>query len=295
MRCLVTGAAGFIGSHLCERLLAEGHQVVGLDVFHPYYPRAQKERNLAELDGLAGFHLLEMDLRSADLAPALDGVEAIFHQAAMPGLLRSWDQFEEYMTCNVLATQRLLAAAKQNPPRVFVHASTSSVYGRISSCDETALPRPNSPYGATKLCGEKLAIAYYENFGLPVVALRYFSVYGPRQRPDMGYAIFIERVLGGEPITVFGDGEQTRGNTYITDCIEATMRAATDGQAGEVYNIGGGESRSTNWVIDTIQRLVGRQVSVTHGPERPGEQREALADTTKARRAFNWTPKTSLE
>ncbi len=295
MRCLVTGAAGFIGSHLSERLLADGHDVTGLDVYHPYYPRDRKERNLASLRDRSDFRLLELDLREGDLAPALDGIEAIFQEAAMPGLLRSWDWFEEYMTCNVLATQRLLEAARLTRPRILVHASTSSVYGRVSSCDEEALPRPTSPYGATKLCAEKLALAYQESFGLPVVVLRYFSVYGPRQRPDMGYTIFVERVLRDEPIIVFGDGEQTRGNTYVADCVDATVRAASHGQVGQVYNVGGGESRSTNWVVDTIQQIVGRRVTVTHGPPRPGEQREALAITTKARQSLGWAPQVSLE
>ena len=295
MRCLVTGAAGFIGSHLSERLLDDGHEVVGLDVFHPYYPRARKERNLDGLRDRAGFRLLELDLRADDLGPALEGVEAVFHEAAMPGLVRSWDWFDEYMTCNVLATRRLLEAARKAGPRAFVLASTSSVYGRVSSCAEDALPRPISPYGATKLCAENLALAYHETFGLPVVTVRYFSVYGPRQRPDMGYTIFVDRVLRGEPIVVFGDGEQTRGNTYVADAVEATVRAAECGEPGEVYNVGGGESRSTNWVVATIQRIVGREVEVSHGPARPGEQREALADTTKARRALDWSPTTSLE
>jgi UDP-glucuronate 4-epimerase len=295
MRCLVTGAAGFIGSHLSERLLDDGHEVVGLDMFHEYYPRARKERHLAGLRSRPGFRLLELDLRTDDLRPALKDVEGVFHVAAMAGLLRSWDWFEEYMTCNVLATQRLLDAARSASPRIFVHASTSSVYGRVASCDEDTLPRPNSPYGATKLCAEKLAMAYHETFDLPVVALRYYSVYGPRQRPDMGYAIFIDRVLRGEPITVYGDGEQTRGNTFVADCVEATVRAATRGRPGEVYNVGGGESRSANWVVATVQRLAGREVVVTHGPPRPGEQSDTLADTSKARRELEWAPTTSLE
>jgi UDP-glucuronate 4-epimerase len=295
MRCLVTGAAGFIGSHLSERLLGDGHEVVGVDVFHAYYARDRKERHLAELQGRAGFALHELDLRTADLAPLLEGVDVVFHLAAMPGLLRSWDWFEEYMTCNVLATQRLLDAARAASPTRFVNVSTSSVYGRVSSCDEDALPRPISPYGATKLCAEKLAIAYHETFGLPVVVLRYFSVYGPRQRPDMGYSIFIDRVLRGEGITIFGDGEQSRGNTYVADCVDATVRAGTLGTSGEAYNVGGGESRSANWIVETIQRLAGRSVTVVHGPERPGEQREARADTTRARRDLGWEPRTSLE
>ncbi len=295
MRCLVTGAAGFVGSHLSERLLGDGHEVVGLDAFHAYYDRARKERHVARLREHPRFTLHEADLRSAELRPFLEGVETVFHLAAMPGLLRSWDWFDEYMTCNVLGTQRLLDAARDAPPRAFVKISTSSVYGRVSSCGEDAMPRPISPYGATKLCAENLAVAYHETFGLPVVVLRYFSVYGPRQRPDMGYSIFIDKVLRGDSITIFGDGEQTRGNTYVADCVDATVRAAERGTPGEVYNIGGGEARSANWVVETIQRLAERDVEIVHGPARPGEQREALADTTRARRDLGWEPRTDLE
>jgi UDP-glucuronate 4-epimerase len=295
MRCLVTGAAGFIGSHLSERLVQDGHEVIGLDTFHAYYARERKERNLAGLLSQPSFRLVEADLRTADLAPILDGVEAIYHEAAMPGLIRSWDWFEEYMTCNVLATQRLLEAARAVSPKVFVQASTSSVYGRSSSCAEDAYPQPISPYGATKLCAENLGFAYRESFGVPFVVVRYFSVYGPRQRPDMGYTIFVDRVLRGESITIFGDGEQTRGNTYVTDIVDATVRAGALGEPGEVYNIGGGESRSANWIVETIQRLAERKVEIVHGPARPGEQRDALADTSKARNELQWAPKMSLE
>jgi nucleoside-diphosphate-sugar epimerase len=295
MRCLVTGAAGFVGSHLAERLLREGHDVVGVDMFHAYYPRARKERHLTALRADPRFRLVELDLRSGELGPLVDGIDIIYHEAAMPGLLRSWDWFEEYMTCNVLATQRLLEAARQAPPRAFVQVSTSSVYGRSSSCSEDAVVNPISPYGATKLCAEKLAFAYHAEFSLPVVAVRYFSVYGPRQRPDMGYTIFVDRVLRGEPITIFGDGEQTRGNTYVDDAVDATIRAAVEGRPGEVYNVGGGESRSANWIVSTIQRLAGQRVTVVHGPARPGEQRDALADTAKAQRELGWHPRTSLE
>jgi UDP-glucuronate 4-epimerase len=213
----------------------------------------------------------------------------------MPGLLRSWDWFDEYMTCNVLATQRLLEAARQASPRVFLNVSTSSVYGRSSSCAEDGPLVPISPYGATKLCAEKLAFAYRESFGLPVVGVRYFSVYGPRQRPEMGYSIFVDRVLRGESITIFGDGEQTRGNTYVDDAVDATIRAARLGEPGEVYNVGGGEERSANWIVETIQRLAGRRVEVVHGPARRGEQRDALADTRKARRELDWKSQTGLE
>ncbi|MCC7368451.1 MAG: GDP-mannose 4,6-dehydratase [Chloroflexi bacterium] len=295
MRCLVTGAAGFVGSHLAERLLREGHEVVGVDMFHAYYPRARKERHLAALLEHPQFTLHEIDLRTADLDPVVAGCEVVYHEAAMPGLVRSWDWFEEYVSCNVLATQRLLEAARKAGPRSFVQVSTSSVYGRSSSCAEDAPPRPISPYGATKLCAENLAFAYHTEMGLPVVAVRYFSVYGPRQRPDMGYTIFVEKVLRGEKITIFGDGEQTRGNTYVEDAVDATIRAGLEGRPGEAYNVGGGEARSANWIVETIQRLAEKRVEVVHGPARPGEQRDALAVTDKARSELGWSPKTPLE
>ena len=232
MRCLVTGAAGFVGSHLAERLLRERHEVVGVDMFHSYYPRARKERHLTALLEHPQFTLHELDLRKADLAPVVDGVDVVYHEAAMPGLVRSWEWFEEYMSCNILATQRLLEAARHAKPQAFVQVSTSSVYGRSSSCAEDAPPQPISPYGATKLCAENLAFSYHAELGLPVVVVRYFSVYGPRQRPDMGYTIFVEKVLRGEQITIFGDGEQTRGNTYVEDAVDATIRAALEGRRG---------------------------------------------------------------
>jgi UDP-glucuronate 4-epimerase len=294
MRCMVTGAAGFIGSHLAERLIAQGREVIGLDSFVPYYPRAIKEANLAGLRQSPNFTLLEADLRTADLTNALDGVEVVFHLGAMAGLAKSWTEFESYMTCNVLGTQRLLDACRGRALRAFVHASTSSVYGREATGDEGAALNPISPYGATKLAAERLALAYQTEFDVPAVVLRYFSVYGPRQRPDMGYHIFIRRVLAGEPIVVFGDGEQTRGNTFVADCVDATLLAAERGRPGDVFNIGGGEARSVNWVIRTIEELVGQAARIEHGPPRPGDQAHTLADISHARAALGFDPRTSL-
>lgn len=294
MRCLVTGAAGFVGSHLAERLVADGHDILGVDCFVPYYPRAIKERNLAGLLNEDRFSFQELDLRTGDLEGILDGVEVIFHEAAMAGLAASWTDFDLYMTCNIQATQRLLHACRGRALRSFVHISTSSVYGRDALGNEETLPQPISPYGATKLAAERLALAYHEVFDVPAVVLRYFSVYGPRQRPDMGYNIFIDRVLRGQPISVFGDGEQTRGNTFITDCVDATLLAAERGAPGEVYNIGGGEARSVNWVIQTIAGLTGRPAEVRHEEARPGDQRHTMADITKARAALGYEPSTPL-
>ena len=294
MRQLVTGAAGFIGSHLAERLLAEGHEVVGVDCFIPYYPRQVKEANVAGLLHHPRFRLCELDLRTADLSGVLDGVDTVFHLAAMAGLSASWSDFESYMTCNLLATQRLLHAARDRHLRVFVHASTSSVYGRDATGDEHTPLNPISPYGATKLAAERLALAYHTEFGVPSVVLRYFSVYGPRQRPDMGYHIFIRRVLRGEPVVVYGDGEQTRGNTFIADCVGATVLAASRGRPGEVYNVGGGEARSVRWVLATIEELTGRRAMIEHAPRRPGDQQHTMADVSKMRRDFGFEPYTPL-
>jgi nucleoside-diphosphate-sugar epimerase len=294
MKCLVTGAAGFIGAHLCRRLLQDGHEVVGLDAFIPYYPRAIKEANLSALRGESKFHFHELDLRSAPLEPALAGVDTVFHLAAMAGLVKSWTDFDWYASCNLNATQRLLEATRRlsKMPR-FIYASTSSVYGKFSSGDETLPTRPISPYGVTKLAAENLCRAY-EEFGLPLVVLRYFSVYGPGQRPDMGYFKFIEALLKDQPITVYGDGQQNRGNTYIDDCVAATC-AALQAPVGETYNLGGGESASVWDILAKLERIVGKKAITRQEPARPGDQRSTFADTAKLRRHLGWTPQTSLD
>src|SRR5262245_23155282 len=294
MRYLVTGAAGFIGSHLCERLLRDGHTVAGLDAFIPYYPRPVKEGNLIALRSQKSFAFHELDLRCDPLDALLDGVDAVFHVAAMAGLVKSWTDFDLYSSCNLTATQRLLDAIRRQSkkPRL-VYASTSSVYGRYSSGDETLPTRPISPYGVTKLAAENLCQAYQE-FGVPAVVLRYFSVYGPRQRPDMGYYKFIDALLRNEPIVVYGDGQQNRGNTYIDDCIDATV-AALRAPAGETYNLGGGESASVREILGKLERILGRKAITRSEPTRPGDQRSTFADTSKLRRHLGWQPQTSLD
>ncbi|HZT79211.1 MAG TPA: NAD-dependent epimerase/dehydratase family protein [Gemmataceae bacterium] len=295
MKCLVTGAAGFIGSHLCERLLRDGHAVTGADAFLPYYPRPAKEANLAACRAHPAFAFHHLDLRSAPLARALDGVEAVFHLAAMPGLARSWTDFDLYNSCNLTATHRLLEAACRLPSlRRFVYASTSSVYGRFSSGDESLPTRPVSPYGVTKLAAENLCRAFAEEHGLPLVVLRYFSVYGPRQRPDMGYHRFVRALAAGEPVTVYGDGLQVRGNTYVEDCVDATVRAL-QAPPGEVYNVGGGEAVTVWEVLAKLEALTGRKAVVRREPARPGDQRHTFADTGRIRRHLGWQPRVGLD
>lgn len=290
MRILVTGVAGFVGSHVGERLLADGHEVVGLDAFTDYYPRPVKERNLAGLLGRPGFAFHELDLRTDPLAPAVDGVEAVIHEAAMPGLPRSWQDVEAYLDCNVLGVARLLEACRAAGVGRFLHASTSSVYGLEAVGDETMPLRPISPYGVTKLAAEHLILAHVQTFGFPAVIVRYFSIYGPRQRPDMAYHRFIEALLDGRPITVFGDGEQTRSNTFITDAVEGTLRALEGGRVGEIYNIGGGESLTVNGAIATIAALLDVEPTIEWRPAQPGDQRRTGADTSRAERTFGYRP-----
>ncbi len=296
MKCLVTGAAGFIGSHLCEELLSGGHEVTGIDAFIPYYPQAVKERNQAEALRHPHYRLQRLDLRQDALDTVVADPEVIFHLAAMPGLARSWTDFDGYSTCNVQATQRLLEAVRGSAPQLrrFIYASTSSVYGRFGSGDETLPTKPISPYGVTKLAGEQLCRAYGEAYGLPVVVLRYFSVYGPRQRPDMGYYKFIEALWRDEPIVVYGDGLQVRGNTYVADCVQATL-AAVEAYPGEVYNVGGGETASVWDIVRKLEALAGRSATVRQEAPRPGDQRYTFADTSKLHRHLGWEPRTLLD
>jgi nucleoside-diphosphate-sugar epimerase len=296
MKCLVTGAAGFIGSHLCERLVADGHDVTGLDAFIPYYPAPVKKANLSGVRASPGFRLRQLDMRSDSLETVVGDAEVIFHLAAMPGLVRSWTDFEGYWTCNVLATQRLLEAIRRSAPRLrrLVYASTSSVYGRFGSGDESLPTKPISPYGVTKLAGENLCRAYGDEHGLPIVVLRYFSVYGPRQRPDMGYFKFAQALLQDEPIVVYGDGQQVRGNTYVADCVDATV-AAVQSVPGEVYNVGGGEAASVWDILRKLEALGGCRARIRQEPARAGDQRYTLADTSKLRRHCGWEPCTGLD
>ena len=296
MTCLVTGAAGFIGSHLCEELLRRGHEVTGVDAYIPYYPRAIKERNQGNALSHARYRFQRVDLRETEPDSLLADTEVVFHLAAMPGLMQSWTDFEGYWTCNVKATQRLLEALVRSAGKLrqFIYASTSSVYGSYASGDELMPTRPVSPYGVTKLAGEHLCRAYAEAHDIPLVVLRYFSVYGPRQRPDMGYYRFIRALLREEPVTVYGDGQQVRGNTYIADCVSATL-AAVEAHRGETYNVGGGEAATVWDIIRKLEMVGGCRAVIKREPARAGDQRYTFADTSKLRSHFNWQPHTTLE
>jgi nucleoside-diphosphate-sugar epimerase len=295
MMCVVTGAAGFIGSHLCERLLADGHAVTGIDCFTAYYPRPVKERNLAGLLARPTFSFREIDLSAGVPDDVVAGAEWVFHLAAMPGLTRSWLDFDTYNRHNLTATHRLLEALKGSPTlKRLIYASTSSVYGKYASGDETLPTRPSSPYGITKLASEQLCRVYGDEFGVPVVVLRYFSVYGPRQRPEMGYHLFINAILTGRPITLTGDGLQVRGNTYVADCVEATIRA-TQAMPGETFNLGGGELVTVLEVLRKLERITGKSVTIERHAPRPGDQLATGADVTKLFRHIGWKPTTGID
>jgi UDP-glucuronate 4-epimerase len=294
--CLVTGAAGFVGSHLCEKLIAKGHTVRGVDAFIPYYPRALKEQNLTAIAGATGYTFHETDLRYEDLSSLVAGVDVIFHLAAMAGLRRSWSEFDNYVSCNIQATQRLLEAAVGAKVAHLINISTSSVYGRFATGNEESPLAPVSPYGITKLAAEQLCRAYEMNYGLPVTICRLFSVYGPRQRPDMGYNIFIHSLLNDELITIDGDGTDSRSNTYVHDCVEGLVLAfeRPEQSQGETFNIGGGEEINVNQVLALLEELSGKKIRTTHGPQRAGDQRRTVADSSKAQRLLGYNPTTTV-
>jgi nucleoside-diphosphate-sugar epimerase len=298
MKALVTGAAGFIGSHLCEHLLDRGADVVGLDCFTDYYARPIKEANLSHNTGKPGFRFVEARIQDADLAGVLAGATHVFHLAAQAGVRKSWGRdFRVYTEHNVDASQRLLEACVGRPLHRFVYASSSSVYGDNVSIPmrEDALPQPVSPYGVTKLAAEQLCYLYHVNHGVPTASLRYFTVYGPRQRPDMGFHRFITAAIAGDPIHLYGDGEQTRDFTFVRDAVAATAAAGNRGVPGRSYNIGGGSRVSVNHVLDIIGRVVGRPLDVRREPTQKGDMRDTFADTTLARADLGFAPTVSLE
>ncbi len=296
--CLVTGVAGFIGSHLAERLLADGHQVVGIDCFTDYYPRSLKEKNLETLRQNQRFRLVEADLNDVDLADLLEGVEFVFHQAAQAGVRTSWGtNFSIYTANNIEATQKLLEAATSYPLRKFIFASSSSVYGDTPDLPmrETSPLRPLSPYGVTKMAAEKLCDLYGKNYGVPVVSLRYFTVYGPRQRPDMAFHRFIRAQLEGDELVVYGDGTQTRDFTFVDDAVEANLLAMEIERDGLIFNIGGGSQVSIRSVIEILGHLAGSHPRVRYEEKQRGDVHDTLADVSMARQMLGYRPMVALE
>jgi UDP-glucose 4-epimerase len=293
MKALVTGAAGFIGSTLADRLLDAGYDVVGVECFIDYYSREIKERNLELAKASERYRFVESSLVDCDIAPLLDGVDYVFHQAAQAGVRSSWgEDFRIYSDNNVFATQRLLEACKGSGVRKLVYASSSSVYGDTDDLPmrENGATRPHSPYGVTKLAAEHLTGLYWRNFGVPTNTLRYFTVYGPRQRPDMAFNRFVRATMTGEQIQLFGDGEQSRDFTFVDDIVAANIGAAESDAVGEVLNLGGGSRTTVNEVIDTIAELVGREADVKRLPVQVGDVRHTAADTSRARSAIGFVP-----
>ncbi len=297
-RFLVTGAAGFIGSHLVEALLEKGAGVLGVDCFTDYYDPALNRENLSGVRGEPGFELRRENLLETPLEEVLPGVDGVFHQAAQAGVRSSWgEEFQEYLTQNIHATQHLLEAMKQHAPRTpTVLASSSSVYGAPEELPmtEKSRTRPFSPYGVTKLAAEHLGMLYHRNFDLPLVALRYFTVYGPRQRPDMAFTRFFTWIYRDQPITVYGDGEQTRDFTYVSDIVSANLSAYASDVRGRVMNVGGGQNASVNDILERMETITGRGVRRESAPSQAGDVPHTEADTRAIREELDWTPEVSL-
>jgi UDP-glucuronate 4-epimerase len=297
-RVLVTGCAGFLGSHLSERLVDGGKQVVGVDCFTDYYPREQKEANLERLRDRRRFALRELDLGSNPLHHVLDGIDTVFHLAAQPGVRGSFGMsFARYVHDNILASQRLLEASAAAGVRTFVYASSSSVYGNSLSyptAEETERA-PISPYGLTKLATEELAAVYGRVEGMRTVGLRYFTAYGPRQRPDMAFTKFLRAALAGEPVRVLGDGLQVRDFTFVDDVVEGTIAAARTGGPGTVYNVGGGTQVRLLDALRKMEGLLGMPIEVEHLPVARGDVRRTCSDPRRAVRDLGFTPSVSLD
>jgi len=299
MRALVTGCAGFIGSHLTEALLDGGHSVVGIDCFNDNYGREQKLTNLRHVREWTDFEFVPIDLSRGELLSFVRDADVVFHLAAEPGVRSSWGRrYERYVQNNILATQQLLEACREAPGVRMVFASSSSVYGDAgpaSVCEESPT-WPISPYGQTKLGAEHLCALYRRELGLDVVCLRYFTVFGPRQRPDMAFHRFLRAAVGGEPITILGDGRQTRDFTYVGDVVAATIAAGVaPGLEEPVLNIGGGAPTSLVSVLGIVEELLERPLAIRHAERGHGEVRDTHANTARAQRALGFSPQTGLE
>ncbi len=297
MNCLVTGAAGFIASHLCRRLLAEGYHVVGIDSFTDFYPRWIKEKNIQTSLRNKNFEFIAKDLNDLDLKKILAEIDCVFHHAAQAGVRASWgENFSVYTRNNIEATQKLLEAAKSGHLKKFVYASSSSVYG---ACPELPMSEsspllPFSPYGVTKLAAENLCSLYYQNYGVPSVSLRFFTVYGPGQRPDMAFHKFFKAIIEDTTLFIYGDGQQSRDFTYIDDVIEANLSCLENGNAGEIYNIGGGSQKKLKDIVLILEEVCQKKLRIKKEERQKGDVAHTLASIDKARKDLLYSPQTEL-
>ncbi|QII08116.1 NAD-dependent epimerase/dehydratase family protein [Rhodococcoides fascians A25f] len=299
MHALVTGVAGFIGSALARRLIALGHDVRGIDSLTDYYSVDQKKSNIESI-GLDKFEFHNLDLNTADLKSLLSKVDVVFHQAGQPGVRKSWgSDFDSYIYSNIAATQKLLEAANAIDQKIkIVYASSSSVYGDALSypTSENDVPRPMSPYGVTKLAAEHLVSLYAQNYGLDTVSLRYFTVYGPGQRPDMAFNRFLDAALNGRPIPIFGNGEQIRDFTYVDDIVAANIAAAECGtNPGSVFNVAGGTSVSVNETIELLSRITSLDIQKQYSAGVSGDVYRTGGATDAIRNIIGWKPQVTLE
>lgn len=294
MKCLVTGCAGFIGSNLVDRLLQEGYGVIGIDCFTDYYPRPIKEVNVSDARKHPSFTFIEKDIIEIEGFPDVD---VVFHLAAQAGVRASWgSDFSIYTRNNIEGTQRLLEYYKDQNLKKFVYASSSSVYGDVPlPMKEDMRLQPVSPYGVTKLAAEHLCYLYWKNFGLPTVSLRYFTVYGPRQRPDMAINKFVKAIMHGDPLALYGDGMQTRDFTFVSDIVDANLKAADSGNPGSVFNIGGGSRITVNELIQIIEEKCGKKGRITYTEPQKGDVTDTLADISNARARLGWAPQIPIE
>lgn len=298
MHCLVTGAAGFIGSHLVENLVKRDWRVTAIDGLVDSYPREIREKNISQLLQSDSFHLVRENLLHIDLRPYLESVDYVFHMAAQTGVRTSWGKdFETYVKNNILATQRVLEAVKDAPIKKFVYASSSSVYGKVQQfpTTEETKPEPISPYGVTKLSGEHLCHVYHKIWGVPMVILRYFTVYGPRQRPDMAFFHFITALRKNQDLIVFGDGQQSRDFTHVDDVIRATCSVLERDVAGETFNIGGGSRITVTETIHILEEIMGARARIKYIEKQKGDMVHTAADIKKAQAILDYSPRTVLE
>lgn len=297
-KALVTGSAGFIGSHLCEALVRLGWEIIGVDCFTDYYEKVLKEKNLANLRLKPNFTFVEKDLTKDSLTTELKDVDFVFHQAGQPGVRGSWGaNFNKYLQNNILATQYLLEIIKDYDIKKFIFASSSSIYGNTGCLPmkESQIPQPYSPYGVSKLAAEQLCLLYHENYRVPTIALRYFTVYGPRQRPEMAISSFIKTILEGKPISIYGDGNQRRDFTYVEDIIQANLLAAESSLTGEVFNVGGGKPEKLIDVVRILEQILNKKVLLSFSTKRKGDVKDTFADISKIQENLGFIPSYALE